>query len=128
MGRHNTSYHNYYRIDGQTSSFASFWFGAWFVVQASGMCMCMCMCMCIAWPPLWVCGTVVPQALCEYFILEVTTYILHPTPYTLHPTPYTLQTLTGAGYGDDYPITDAGKVTAAYLSDSIHCTYCAYFT
>jgi len=54
LGEHNSSYHNYYRVDGKTSPFASFWFAVWWCVQ----------------------------------------------------------TLTSAGYGDDYPITDAGKVVA----------------
>ena len=33
LGAHNNSYHNYYRVDGETSSFASFWFVIWWCIQ-----------------------------------------------------------------------------------------------
>jgi len=58
LGAHNNSYHNYYRVDGETSSFASFWFVIWWCIQ----------------------------------------------------------TLTSEGYGDGYPITDAGKVIATFTA------------
>jgi len=58
LGQHNHSYHNYYRLDGDTSSFASFWFVIWWCIQ----------------------------------------------------------TLTSEGYGDSYPITDAGKVVATFTA------------
>jgi hypothetical protein len=56
----NATYRNYYRVDGSTSSFASFWFVAWWCIQ----------------------------------------------------------TLTSEGYGDDAPITDAGKVVATLTAVS----------
>ena len=48
--------------------------------------------------------------------LHLTPYTLHLTPYTLHLTFYLLQTLTSEGYGDGYPITDAGKIIATFTA------------
>lgn len=58
LGEFNSSYHNYYRLDGETSSFASFWYVIWWCIQ----------------------------------------------------------TLTSEGYGDGYPITDAGKMIATFTA------------